>query len=67
MQQDQAFRATDGQLFETMEECAQHEVSLTWRQQIAEFLECPAFPYRKGAPQAMAYKIIILWERFKAR
>jgi hypothetical protein len=50
-----------------MEECEQHEVSLTWRPRIDEFLECPGFPYRKGAPQAMACKIIVLWERFKAR
>jgi hypothetical protein len=65
MQRVQAYKASDGALFHTEEECREHEASLLWRDRIGEFLESPLCPYRKGAHVNMTQRIIVGWEQFK--
>lgn len=66
MQQVEAFRASDGQLFETAELCLEHEASMVWRSRIDEFVASDLYPYRKkAAPTRMAEKVIVAWEAFK--
>jgi hypothetical protein len=43
----EAFRASDGQLFETAELCQEHEVSMVLRSRIGGFVASDFFPYSK--------------------
>lgn len=61
VEQITAFKASDGAIFATADECQEHEVSLLWRQRIDEFTQSGLNPY----PSGMARKIIVAWERFK--
>ena len=65
MEQVTAFRASDGSLFSTMDECQEHEVSLVWRERISEFTASGLNTYPSGAQFGMCKKIIVAWERFK--
>jgi len=65
MERIEAFKATDGALFATADECQNHEVSLMWRSRIAEFSASGQNPYPNGAQASIAARIIVAWERFK--
>jgi hypothetical protein len=66
MEQINAYKASDGRLFETADQCQEHEVSLLWRVRIDEFMQSPLCPYRAGTAQAgMMGRMIIAWENFK--
>jgi len=65
MEQITAFKASDGAIFVTADECQEHEVSLLWRQRIDEFTQSGLNPYPSGAQFGMARKVIVAWERFK--
>ena len=66
MNKVEAYRASDGQLFETEDKCRQYEASLVWRARIDEFIASDLFPFRKtGAQPAIAGKTIVAWEAFK--
>ena len=68
MQKVEAYRASDGTLFETQEECQEHEVALTWRARIDDFIESGLCPYTKGTAHAnMALRLVVAWELFKER
>lgn len=68
MEKVEAYRASDGLLFETEEQCAEHEVSLIWRARIVEFMDSALCPYsRNTAQHNMAFKIVVAWELFKER
>ena len=66
MEQVTAFKASDGAIFETVDQCQEHEVSLLWRQRVDDFYASPLNPYPNGGAQSgMARKVIVAWERFK--
>ena len=65
MEQITAFRASDGAIFGTADECQEHEVSLQWRARIDEFSASKLNPYPKGTQLGVARKIIVAWERYK--
>jgi hypothetical protein len=65
MEQVTAFKASDGALFGTADDCQEHEISLLWRQRIDEFTASGMNPYTQGAQAGMCRKIIVAWERFK--
>lgn len=60
-----AWKASDGSLFESQEQCEAHEVSLVWREKIAAFNDSGLNPYSRGPHFSMARTLIIAWERFK--
>ncbi|MBU3944350.1 MAG: hypothetical protein KJ900_05270 [Proteobacteria bacterium] len=45
MEQVTAFKASDGTLFFTTNECQLHEISLVWRGRINEFLDSEINPF----------------------
>lgn len=65
MEQVAAYKATDGKLFGTIEECQEHEFSLVWRERINEFLTSPANPYPAGTHRGMVIKTVLAWEQYK--
>lgn len=65
MEQVTAFKASDGALFSTPDDCQDHEISLLWRQRIDEFSASGLNPYPNGAQAGIARKVIVAWERFK--
>jgi len=60
-----AYKASDGAIFGSVDECQEHEVSLLWRARIDEFTASGLNPYPSGAQAGMCRKIIVAWERFK--
>jgi hypothetical protein len=65
MEQVTAFKASDGALFNTSDECQEHEVYLLWRSWIDEFNKSELNPYPSGDQAEMCRKIIVAWERIK--
>ncbi len=61
----EAYRASDGALFPSTQQCQEHEVSLVWRARIAEFMASTFCPYTTGTPAGISPKIIVAWEQFK--
>jgi len=60
-----AYQASDGNIFKSIQECQEHEISLVWRDRIGEFNKSGLNPYPNGAQSSIAKKIIIAWEQFK--
>jgi len=65
MEQVSAYKASDGVLYATADECQEHEVSLLWRARIDEFQKSSFSPYPSGAQASMTARVIVAWERFK--
>ena len=66
MQKVEAYRASDGALFATLQLCQEHEVSLLWRARIDEYIGSKFCPYTKGTAQSnMTFKVVVSWEQFK--
>jgi hypothetical protein len=67
METIQAWKAADGHLFETEEECKEHEFSIRWRPRIQAFQASPFYPYRQGSPAqtTMLEKMLVGWIRFE--
>lgn len=65
MQKVEAYRASDGALFPTPNQCQVHEVSLLWRARIEEFMASKFCPYNAGSPMKISFNIIVAWEQFK--
>lgn len=65
MEKIEAFKASDGALFATADECQEHEVSLLWRARVEEFCNSRFCPYPSGAQRSMVGKTVVGWERFK--
>ncbi len=67
METIQAYRASNGQLFETEVKCEECEVSILWREKISEFIESPYCDYQKNVHRSMCRKVITGWEQFKTK
>lgn len=67
MIQVQAYKSSDGRLFDTQEQALEWEHSLLWQDKIANFSMHSTCPYPSGAQQGMMRKIIIAWELFKTQ
>ena len=65
MEAVQAYQASDGNIFKTITECQEHEISLIWRERISEFNKSDTNPYPSGAQTSMVRKIIVAWETYK--
>jgi hypothetical protein len=65
MKEVTVFEATDGQLFNTKEECEQHEKALGYQQEIERFLESDLCQYKGGAYPRILRNGITAWEQFK--
>jgi hypothetical protein len=65
MEQIQAYQASDGAIFKTVDECLDHELSLLWRQRIDDFQKSGLSPYPSGVHSSMCARVIVAWERFK--
>lgn len=65
MESVQAYQATDGNIFKTITECQEHEISLVWRERIEEFNKSSSNPYPSGAQTGIVRKTIIAWETYK--
>jgi hypothetical protein len=63
----EAYQASDGALFSTLNQCQEHEISLQWRAKITEFMESDLCAYKSGAGFGMTGKIITAWEQFKVQ
>jgi len=61
----EAYQASDGALFPTLNQCQEHEVSLQWRSKITDFVQSELCQYKTGAHNGMVGKIITAWEQFK--
>lgn len=61
-----AYKASDGQIFSTEENCLEYEAALKWRDQIEAFRKSPLNPYPNGAQSSMMGRAIVAWESFKA-
>ena len=62
----EAYRASNGRLFETAQECRIHETALIWRTCINQFVESDFCPCQRGTTQEwMVHKVIVGWEQFK--
>jgi hypothetical protein len=66
MEQVTAFKASDGSLFNTPDDCQTHEVSLIWRSRINDFLESGMNPYPAKGHASVYRKVLIAWEQFKS-
>jgi len=66
MEQVTAFKASDGALFFTTNECQLHEISLVWRGRINEFLDSEINPFPAKGNAGTHKKVIIAWEQFKS-
>jgi hypothetical protein len=67
MERVAAYRAQDGKLFETPEDCLEYEFEITWTPQIVEFLQSPLNKYTQGTTLSIARNVIVAWERFKEK
>lgn len=66
MEKVDAFKANDGSLWKTEQECLAHEVTLKWKEKIENFLRWEHCPYRSGTAQGnMSFKLLSAWEMFK--
>ena len=67
METVQAFKASDGKLYETLLYCQEHEISLRWRKKIDEYIASPYCQYQKSVHKNMCSNMIIGWEQFKTK
>jgi len=67
MEQVQAFKASDGHLFDNISQCEEHETSLLWRAKIDDFIQSPYCDYQKNVHRSMCSKMIIGWEQYKSK
>lgn len=65
MEQIQAYRSSDGTLWENKEKAERHEIFLKKDMVIEEFLNDPINPYRGLAQKTIARSTIINWEFWK--
>lgn len=65
MEAVQAYQASDGNIFKTITECQEHEISLIWRERIQEFNESGSNPYPSVTHASMVRKTIVAWETYK--
>jgi hypothetical protein len=67
METIQAYRASNGQLFETEVKCEECEVSIRWREKIDAFISSSFCEYQKSVHRSMCRKTIIGWEQYKTK
>lgn len=65
MEQIQAYRSSDGTLWENKEKAERHEIFLKKDMVIEEFLNDPINPYKGLAQKTIARATIINWEFWK--
>jgi hypothetical protein len=65
MEQIQAYRSSDGTLWDNKEKAERHEIFLKKDMVIEEFLNDPINPYRGLAQKTIARSTIINWEFWK--
>lgn len=66
MKEIAAYKANDGSLFETADDCQEHEVTLVWHDRIKDFTASGLNPYPNGAYAKMTRKLLVAWEKYKA-
>ena len=66
MEQVTAFKASDGTLFNTSNECQTHDISMVWRGRINDFLESEINSYPAKGNFTANRKVLIAWEQFKS-
>ena len=64
-EQINAFRASDGKLFNTLAEALEWEDEKVWAEKVAQFFASGTAPYAEGTYSSMSKKIIVAWERYK--
>ena len=67
MEQIQAYRSSDGTLWDNKEKAERHEIFLKKDMVIEEFLNDPINPYKGLAQKTIARATIINWEFWKNR
>lgn len=68
MNKVEAYKSSDGKLFETEFSCQEHEISLAWLSRISGFQSSEFNPYNNDArSKGMAAKIIVAWEMYKGQ
>jgi len=65
MEQIQAYRSSDGTLWDNKEKAERHEIFLKKDMVIEEFLNDPINPYKGLAQKTIARATIINWEFWK--
>ena len=63
MQQISMFKADDGSIHETEEECSLRDAELQWSTDIDEFIAA-GIEYKR---ESMVRNIVMAWERFKTQ
>lgn len=63
----EAYKASDGTLYDTERQCNKHETSLKWREKIDAFCMSEFCDYKSGAHRGIANKVIVGWEEFKVK
>lgn len=66
MEQIQAFKTSDGTLFDDPQQAERHELFLKKSMIIEEFLDCELNPY-SGPQRVIARNTIINWELWKIK
>lgn len=62
-----AYKADNGILFATKEECLEHEAMLQWRDKIDAFTAAGMNPYPNNPHKTIAARAIVAWETYKAK
>lgn len=62
-----AFQASDGSLFSTAAYAEKHEMMLSKKNVVDEFLESDLNPYTGHAHRAMARNTVLNWELWKSK
>lgn len=62
-----AFKARDGSLFQTEAEALGHDDMSKWEKRVGEFFASGMAPYKEGTYSIMTIKVIMAWEKFKAK
>ena len=66
MEKVEAYKASDGQLFNNADNCKEHEVSLEWRERVEEYMNSDYCRYKRNTHSSMCRSVIVSWEQFKS-
>jgi len=63
----QAYMTTDGQIFPSADAAEKHELFLTKKEAIGDFLDSDLNLYRSGTQRIISKNAIVNWELWKAK
>lgn len=67
MEKIQAYKTSDGSLFEDLKKAAKHDVSYKWLTHICDFLKSNAYPHKDDTFNTIVIEAILAWENYRVR